>query len=477
MPPKRGTGAGSNKLPKRVKVASDDDSFELVLDGEHFVDVDKLFKSSSIGSFLSINYKRSVKRFIADAKLPVVVVAKKDARKGILSPKDDYSPKTDLRVAQMTSDVRAILACATESLLPTAPPIIEDADLKFFVDGDGKTYNVEMRGKRTLQDILFKAKDVGRVFGCDNFVRTLQDVRCKYKLLTDYKLFTLPEYEASSNMQSSLEDPNFSPKRTPFLTFLGLMHALRSTRSQVADQFRSWIYEHVFAMAFGTVEDKKAMVKQLCRVDKAFIQGFMTLIPTNIACIYLVDTGQHQDSKRVFKFGRTGSIKERFYDHASAFGDKCELDTLVLVPANLLSKAETEFNGMITDELRYKSGKSKELLLLDRDGRNTIRGYMRKVANKYNGSLTENSLISDKKVKDIERKMLEDSLMYERRIAELQHMLDAANRQVMAEQLAASKQQLEHQHEMSRLQLRVKDSEYQALLSSIVKPQDAQGQP
>ncbi|KAH9081082.1 hypothetical protein Ae201684P_012157 [Aphanomyces euteiches] len=82
-------------------------------------------------------------------------------------------------------------------------------------------------------------------------------------------------------------------------------------------------------------------------------------------------------------------MKERFYDHASTFGDKYELDTPVLVPADVLSKAETEFNGMTTDELRYKSGKSKELLLLARDGRKTIRGYLSKVADKYNGSLAE----------------------------------------------------------------------------------------
>ncbi|CAK4611270.1 unnamed protein product, partial [Aphanomyces euteiches] len=79
----------------------------------------------------------------------------------------------------------------------------------------------------------------------------------------------------------------------------------------------------------------------------------------------------------------------RFYNPASTFRDKYELDTLVLVLADVPSKAETEFNGMITDELRYKSGKSQELLLLARDGRKTIRGYMSKVADKYNGSLAE----------------------------------------------------------------------------------------
>ncbi|KAH9183667.1 hypothetical protein AeNC1_014357 [Aphanomyces euteiches] len=70
-------------LPKRIKVALDD-SFELVLNGEPFVDIDNLFKSSSIGSFLSIIYKSSAKSLITDAKLPVMVVAKKDAEKGIL---------------------------------------------------------------------------------------------------------------------------------------------------------------------------------------------------------------------------------------------------------------------------------------------------------------------------------------------------------------------------------------------------------
>ncbi|CAK4635894.1 unnamed protein product, partial [Aphanomyces euteiches] len=155
------------------------------------------------------------------------------------------------------------------------------------------------------------------------------------------------------------------------------------------------------------LDTKKTWVQQLCRVDKSFMEAFMKLVPNGIAYIYLVDTNQCEDDKRVFKFGRTTNVKDRFYSHASSFGDDCRLDTLVLVPLNILSAAKTQFKRMIADMFRCPSGNTQELLVLDTDGYNVIRECMQTVADTYNGNLALHSHILDSKVKQVQNQMHE----------------------------------------------------------------------
>lgn len=47
-----------------------------------------------------------------------------------------------------------------QETLPPAPPLIEDKDLVFFKDDEGKEYSVPMRGERTREGIYFQVKAV-----------------------------------------------------------------------------------------------------------------------------------------------------------------------------------------------------------------------------------------------------------------------------------------------------------------------------
>jgi hypothetical protein len=146
-----------------------------------------------------------------------------------------------------------------------------------------------------------------------------------------------------------------------FLTFDGLMHALHGTQTAVAKEFRKWVYTQVFAIAYGTPAQKKAMVKQLCRVDKIFLEAFMKLVPNDIACLYLVKKEMREGDKKVFKLGRSEQLKERFYK----LSDGTLLDTVVFVPHDCLSEAEALLNHSISEDLRFAYDKARELLLLD----------------------------------------------------------------------------------------------------------------
>lgn len=78
---------------------------------------------------------------------------------------------------------------------PFAPPLLEDSDLKFFVDKAGVQREVEMRGMCTMEGIFFKAKDVARVFQSDRFVDTIQRSDTTYEEFVDFVWFIMQKSE------------------------------------------------------------------------------------------------------------------------------------------------------------------------------------------------------------------------------------------------------------------------------------------
>ncbi|KAG7394183.1 hypothetical protein PHYBOEH_005577 [Phytophthora boehmeriae] len=425
MGSKRSSAAATESETKRVKIVNDNDEpveYEVQLEGEIYVNVVLLFQFPAFKAYFAKRYKRSVKRFISEESLQVVFVTKKNVEQGKLTAKPTYGSKSDVRLVKKDEHIVRLLKIAKKSSYPLAPPVIKDKDLSFFVDKLGDRHQVEMRGKRTMEGIYFKAKDVGRVFKSENFLDTIQNPRTSYCEGVDFVWFALQYPEFSTNLQSNSdqghprdsdtslqEHDHHSPqeqKRTyhnsheVFLTFAGLMHALHSTRSPVANEFRDWVYKQVFALAYGTVEQKQEMLSTLCKVDKAFLQAFMKLVPNDLACLYLVDTTMRKDGKKVFKFGRSEKVKERFYKHSSAFGDGTILDTVIFVLSDHLSEAETRLKAAIRENDHFAFDKAQELILLDTESYKSVRSIMQTIADKYNGSMAIQAEVDAREMKE-----------------------------------------------------------------------------
>ncbi|KAG6957139.1 hypothetical protein JG688_00011080 [Phytophthora aleatoria] len=390
---KRSSVTASESETKRIKIAETDDGTCV-----------PTFKA-----YFAKRYKRSVKRFIGEENLQVVFVTKKNLEQGKLATKPTYGSKSDVRLMKKDASVVHLIKIAKESSYPLAPPVIEDKDLTFFVDKLGVRHQVEMRGKRTMEGIYFKAKDVGRVFESKEFVKTIQRSDTTYCEDIDFVWFTSQIRENVDNLQSDSDqghprDSDISPQEhdhhSPqeqkrayhnshevFLTFAGLMHALHSTRSPVASEFRDWVYQQVFALVYGAVKQKQEMLSTLCKVDKSFLQTFMKLVPNDLACLCLVDTTMRKDGKKVFKSGRSEKAKERFYKHSSAFDDGAILDTVIFVPSDCLCEAETLLKAAIHESDHFAFNKEQELILLDTNSYKSVRSIMQTIADKYNGSM------------------------------------------------------------------------------------------
>ncbi|KAK1929342.1 Uncharacterized protein P3T76_015096 [Phytophthora citrophthora] len=455
MKSKRSSVAANESETKRIKIVEPVE-YEVQLGDDIYVNVDLLFQFPAFKTYLAKRYKRSVKRFIDEEKLQVVFVAKKNVKKNELKEKPLYAPKFDVRLVKKDEQIVRLLKIAKKSSYPLAPPVIKDKDLSFFVDKSGVRHQVEMRGKRTMEGIYFKAKDVGRVFESESFLDTIQHPRASYCEGIDFVWFILQHPGSSRSLQSdpdqghprdsdtSLQEHDHpSPqeqKRTyhnsheVFLTFAGLMHALHSTRSPVANEFRDWVYKKVFALAYGTVEQKQEMLSTLCKVDKSFLQAFMKLIPNDLACLYLVDTTMRGDGKKVFKFGRSEKVKERFYKHSSAFGDGVILDTVIFVPSDYLSEAETLLKEALREDDHFTFNKEQELILLDTESYKSVRSIMQTIADKYNGSMAIQAEVHTREIKEQEHKYKlhakDSEHEYKLRIKDLESMIEVLKERI-----------------------------------------------
>ncbi|KAG7391417.1 hypothetical protein PHYPSEUDO_004952 [Phytophthora pseudosyringae] len=101
-----------------------------------FVNVDLFFQFPAFKVYFAKRYKRSVRRFIDEENLQVVVVPKQNAEKRELKAKPSYAPKSDTRLMKKHEPIVRLLKVAKKSSYPLAPSVIKDEDLSFFV---GKT--------------------------------------------------------------------------------------------------------------------------------------------------------------------------------------------------------------------------------------------------------------------------------------------------------------------------------------------------
>jgi hypothetical protein len=101
------------------------------------------------------------------------------------------------------------------------------------------------------------------------------------------------------------------------------------------------------------------------------------------ACVYLLETSiksfeKKGIPKRVYKFGCSKSM-DIAYGHGSA------IDTLIFLPVNYLSEAETKLKHTLGEKYTHEDGTETELLLLSDDERNTVRNAIRTVGETFYG--------------------------------------------------------------------------------------------
>jgi len=151
-----------------------------------------------------------------------------------------------------------------------APNIIELDDSEKFKDSSGNPVDIETRGDRNSKDIYFSAKDVSRVFELESIERTLLNKDRGYIINTHYKTF----------ISMGLINDESQPHKQLFITYIGMLKILFSSRSGNPSKFIEWAADTLFTVQMGTV----TVIKR-CEKSVNFILFYRYLL-----CFYAILT-------------------------------------------------------------------------------------------------------------------------------------------------------------------------------------------
>ncbi|KAG1686445.1 hypothetical protein DVH05_004869 [Phytophthora capsici] len=364
MEGKRACDEGVEGEAKRAKIG-----YEVVLGGERYINLEQHVRTPPFSSYFKKHCGKSVKQLIIREQLDeeVVYVSKTNVKNGMLDVRPKYKPATDLRLAKKCGKMQDFIDRILGAADPPAPPVITDKDIRFFEDALQTEHAVEMRGERTLRGIYFKLDDVGMAIGSKSLRADIQRKTTTPEEGEDYVWFLVDH------------------KRVLFVTFVGLMRVIMRSNLPSAKPLCLWVCEKVFCIGFGTEEQKDALGRTL--LTKETINLITSRCANKVACIYLLETTHPSPDtdNKVYKFGFSKNVGRRIGELTSKYGRKAAIDTLVILPLELVSTAEKELKKTLGGVYAYQHDGDTELLLLSDSSRTSVRDQMRVIGETFYG--------------------------------------------------------------------------------------------
>ena len=230
---------------------------------------------------------------------------------------------------------------------------------KFTINGN--IHEVDIRGKRDINNIYFRAKDIGKMLNVESISKIFRDNGI-YKKDTDYKSLQI------------VKNNKLSSRR--FFTYSGLIKYIFNTQSKNANDIKEQMTKILYVHQFGSKEEKKGMGLKLLGVSVDDLQKVLKAT-SSVSCIYLITLGTVSDlresmqinqsvpdSNIVCKFGLTNDLSRRIRENQKIYnlipGASTRLKYYKYIDNDYLSKAEVfiknhfkNINAFITYE-NYK---------------------------------------------------------------------------------------------------------------------------
>ena len=111
-----------------------------------------------------------------------------------------------------------------------------------FHDTDGEILEIETRGRRHVDEIFFRVRDVMKRFDMPRLNNILRDKTANYEVGIHFRTFTVV------NCVDHNKNNTKKPVKSLFLTYHGLMRVLIVSRNKNAEKFSRWAITKLFAM-------------------------------------------------------------------------------------------------------------------------------------------------------------------------------------------------------------------------------------
>lgn len=252
-------------------------------------------------------------------------------------------------------------------------PIIELAEHEMFRDANDEVFHIEVRGERTKDKILFKAKDVAVFADNARLVEIiLRDDLSNYKLEKDYKIIAVDKGQQCFHSENTNSSKNSSISQrikhdNVYLTTAGLIRVAAVSRNANANLVKlfDWLQHLFYVNKFGSVDERTELAQDLLK----------SVLNDRLSGLYCIDLGSFEElydamsisqetyppeqynKYRLYKYGMSKDIYARLKQHqnkTSGYGRWCNnvsLKWMVLMSDSQLPEAES----LLAEKFKAKS--------------------------------------------------------------------------------------------------------------------------
>jgi len=319
---------------------------------------------------------------------------------------DDSSSESSDSAEEFDEESDSEFLSESESEEDTRPDIIELDDNEKFIDDKGRVIEIEVRGEKEYDKIYFRVRDVMEGFKLPTLDKTIMKKNGGYKRTEHFVCF-------GTVTNSYRNKKNKNKRMCLYLTYMGLLKVLFSSRKHIGISFIIWASKTLFAAQLGTSDQKAELVGNLIGVSAETVKAVFSKTATVIPSIYLLSLGtvkslrkklhldkQYKDDDFVYKFGMTIDLERRIKEHTKDFaklGVSLELVTFGLIDAQYISEAETSLKRNFADwSYTISHDTYTELAVIPTKKLPSVKKQYTIIAKAYMGHISE--LISEMKL-------------------------------------------------------------------------------
>lgn len=279
-----------------------------------------------------------------------------------------------------------------------APPIIKLEDNEKFFNNDGKKIEIEVRGEREHNGCFFKVKDIMEGFDMPSLKKNiLDDRRGGYQINKHYVYFNLQKIGTADTKQL---------KQELFITYIGMLRMLFTSKKSSADKFVDWATETLFVTHMGTPTQKLKLISNIFGVPCESVKEVFNKTSDTIPCNYLFSLGtvanlrnklkisdKYHDDDMVAKFGTTNDLKRRMGENEleyEKFDVNMELVIYNYIDPQYIFQSETRIKNMFQSmNMNVKHDKYREIVVIPKKDMKTIKEGYQQIAALYMGHIKE----------------------------------------------------------------------------------------
>jgi hypothetical protein len=326
--------------------------------------------------------------------------------KGILTETEGKSRTVD-KLYVWKNHVDEVMIKGLAKIVPKPVTIHLSVD-EMFKGPDGELLEIEVVGERTMKGIYFRLEDVSVAFNMkklDNVVTRCD--RNSYTKDIHYKSFTTFVTTTNGGKTAKKTAKKVSNKTELYLTYLGLIRAIFTTRSPLAMPYVEWACETLFAVQMGDIKQKRLLAEKITGITPATLKELGKTNVTTMPCVYLFSIGtvknlrksmglgkEYKDQDSVYKLGYTNNLPRRADDHDKNYGQiegaAIKLVYHSYIDVRYIAEAEAVIKKIFTElGLRIKYEKYTELAVIPADRMSRVKEHYVTIGTMYMGCVKE----------------------------------------------------------------------------------------